>query len=91
MDLSDVNTPDVWADPGYYKFNAEHSQSYSVKLRDKDSKPLTDELPKIEKISIAKNDQPNSLDLNRPKLADYKESKQKIILYTLGRSSTTFL
>ena len=75
MNLSDVNTPDVWDEPGYYRFNAEHSQSDSVKLRNKDSKPLTDEPPKIEKISIVKKAQPNSLDLYHPKLADYKESK----------------
>ena len=86
-----MDTPDVRSEPGYYGFYADHPPSDSVKLSDKDSKPATDELPKIEKLSIVKKAQPNSLELYRPKLADYKESKQKIKIYTFSRSSTALL
>ena len=97
IELSEVDVPDVWTEPGentepgYYGYYADHTPSDSVKLSDEDSKLASEELPTIEKLSIVKKAQPNSLDLYRPKLADYKESKQKIILYTLSRSSSTFL
>ena len=97
IDLSDVNVSDAWSEPGenrepgYYGYYTDHPPSDSVELSNKDSKPATDEMPRMEKLSIVNKVQPNSLDLYHPKLADYKESKQKIILYTLGRSSTTFL
>ena len=96
IDLSEVDAPNAWSEPGensepgYYGFYVDHPPSDSAKLSDEDSKPATDELPRIEKLSIVKKAQPNSLDLYRPKLADYKESKQNII-YTLSRSCTTFL
>ena len=66
--------------PGYYGFYADHPPSDSVKLSDKDSKPATEELPEIEKISIVKKVQSNSVNLYHLKLADYKESKRKIII-----------
>ena len=85
IDLSEVDVPDAWSEPGensepgYYGYYADHPPSDSVRLSDQDSKPATDELPRIEKLSIVMKAQPNSLDLYRPKLADYRESKQKII------------
>ena len=64
--------------PGYYGFSADHPPSDSAKLSDNDSKPETDKLRRIEKLSIEESDQANSLDLYLPKLADYNESKHKL-------------
>ena len=97
IDLSEVDPPDAWSEPdentepGYYGYYAEHPPSDSVKLSDKDSKPATEKLPEIGKLLIVKKVQPNSVDLYHPKLADYKESKRKIIIYILSKSSTIYL
>ena len=77
-DFSKVYTPGVYTEPGYYGLYVDHPPSDSVKLSDQDSKPVSEELPRIKQISIIKSDQPKSVDLYYPKLADYRESKQNI-------------
>ena len=86
-----MGAPGANSEPGYYGYYADHPPSDSAKLSDNDSKPASEELPRIEKLSIVKSAQPNSLDLYHPKLFDYRESKQKIIIYILNKSITTFL
>ena len=96
IELSEIDPPDVWSEPGentkpgYYGYFADHPPSDSAKLSDNDSKPTSEELPRIEQLSIVKSDQPKSVDLYRPKLADYRESKQNVLICIMSRSNITF-